>query len=318
MIRTSSTLTSGLHAATRSPDRRTRDPALRQEFERMRFCPIQDRNGRCSRFVDYMLGALIRHGINQQYDLEDALQRIVFWMLSPVGERGLPRNSLFDFDENRPYDLRIGNPLQAIFRQYLSNAVTTIGMGKIPALRRVQYPKQVVHRLRTSRKRSGLRHRFRRGDSQPCPELRSRDAERPIGFASTAFDARRCHWLICSCRSSRARELVCSEAGSVIPLPTRGGKMIVQTISQYAQQTHNWSLLNLLDRIQNPDAPAATSGTRTIRTGVVARRTGLPQHRRCLGKEQSQRIDGRFGQSPPPMDGKATTRPEQFLLKPPL
>jgi hypothetical protein len=32
-----------------------------------------------------------------------------------------------------------------------------------------------------------------------------------------------------------------------------GRKMIVQTIHQYAQQTHNWSLLNLLDRIQNPD-----------------------------------------------------------------
>jgi len=81
---------------------RTRDPALRQEFEQMRVCPVQDRNGRCSRFIDYLLGALIRHGINQQYDLEDALQRIVFWMLSPVGERGLPRNSLFDFDEKPP------------------------------------------------------------------------------------------------------------------------------------------------------------------------------------------------------------------------
>ena len=67
---------------------RTRDPALRQEFERMRVCPVQDRNGRCSRFVDYMLGALIRHGINQQYDLEDALQRIVFWMLSPSWRKG--------------------------------------------------------------------------------------------------------------------------------------------------------------------------------------------------------------------------------------
>ena len=32
-----------------------------------------------------------------------------------------------------------------------------------------------------------------------------------------------------------------------------GRKQIVQTISQYAQLTHNWSLLNLLDRIQNPD-----------------------------------------------------------------
>ena len=32
-----------------------------------------------------------------------------------------------------------------------------------------------------------------------------------------------------------------------------GRKVIVQTISQYAQQTGNWSLLNLLDRIQNPE-----------------------------------------------------------------
>ena len=28
---------------------RTRDPALRQAFEKMRFCPVQDRNGRCCR-----------------------------------------------------------------------------------------------------------------------------------------------------------------------------------------------------------------------------------------------------------------------------
>ena len=96
---------------------RTKDPALRQAFEQMRFCPIQDRNGRCTRFIDYIIGALIRHGVTQQYDVEDSLQRIAFWMLSPVGERGLPKKSLFDFDEGRPYDLRVGNPLQAIFRQ---------------------------------------------------------------------------------------------------------------------------------------------------------------------------------------------------------
>ena len=33
-----------------------------------------------------------------------------------------------------------------------------------------------------------------------------------------------------------------------------GRKIIVQTISQYAQRTHNWTLLHLIDRIQNPDA----------------------------------------------------------------
>ena len=122
---------------------RTKDHALRQEFERMRVCPVQDRNGRCCRFIDYVLGTLIRHGVTQQFDLEDALQRIMFWMLSPVGERGLPKKSLFDFDENRPYDLAVGNPLQAIFRKCLVNAIRTVAMGKIPALRRVQYPGRV-------------------------------------------------------------------------------------------------------------------------------------------------------------------------------
>ena len=72
--------------------------------------------------------------------LKIALQRIAFWMLSPVGERGLPKKSLFDFDESRPYDLSVGNPLQAIFRKCLVNAVRTVAAGRIPALRRVQYP----------------------------------------------------------------------------------------------------------------------------------------------------------------------------------
>ena len=231
---------------------RTRDPALRQEFERMRFCPIQDRNGRCSRFVDYMLGALIRHGINQQYDLEDALQRIVFWMLSPTGERGLPRHSLFDFDENRPYNLNLGNPLQAIFRQYLSNAVTTIGMGKIPALRRVQHP----NRLSINYGRAGndpgygtvsaeeIPNRVQNYDHEMLNDLlellrRRSTPTMPLGD------------LFLSILNGEGTRHQRSRFGHSVA--DTGRKMIVQTISQYAQQTGNWSLLNLLDRIQNPD-----------------------------------------------------------------
>ena len=122
---------------------RTKNPALRQEFEKMRTCPVRDGQGRCSRFVDYVVGALIRHGVHMQFDLDDAFQRVMFWMLSPVGERGLPKKSLFDFDESRPYDLAVGNPLQAIFRQYLTNAVRTVAAGRIPSLRRVQHPNRV-------------------------------------------------------------------------------------------------------------------------------------------------------------------------------
>ena len=35
-------------------------------------------------------------------------------MLLPVGENGERRKTIFDFDESRPYDLHLGNPLQAI------------------------------------------------------------------------------------------------------------------------------------------------------------------------------------------------------------
>ena len=168
---------------------RTKDPALRQAFEQMRDCPVQDRNGRCCRFSDYVVGALIRHGVHTQFDLEDALQRIMFWMLSPVGERGLPKKSLFDFDETRPYDLSVGNPFQAIFRKCLVNAVRTVAMGRIPALRRVQYPKRVSINYGRLRQRPGLRHHVSRRDSWSCSRLRFRDVERPPGFVAAAVHA---------------------------------------------------------------------------------------------------------------------------------
>jgi hypothetical protein len=109
---------------------RTPHLQLRQAFEQMRQF----------RFTSYILGALVRHGIHQQYDVEDCLQRIVFRMLSPVGEQGLPRSTLFDFDPNRPYNLQIGNPLEARFRTFLVRELKNITMGRIPALRRPQRP----------------------------------------------------------------------------------------------------------------------------------------------------------------------------------
>ena len=77
-------------------------------------------------FIDYVLGTLIRHGVTQQFDLEDALQRIVFLDAQPGWRRGGPKKITFRFRRETPYDLKIGNPLQAIFRQYLTNAVRTV------------------------------------------------------------------------------------------------------------------------------------------------------------------------------------------------
>ena len=91
---------------------RTHDPELRRTLEGMRRCPVRSTNGGCSRFTDYVLGALMRSGCHHQYDIDDSLQRICFRMLSPVGESGKSRRTIFDFDESRPFDLRLGNPMQ--------------------------------------------------------------------------------------------------------------------------------------------------------------------------------------------------------------
>ena len=119
---------------------RTHDPSLRKTFSDMRECPLKDGSGHCRSWADYILSALIRHSCYQRVDLEDALQYIVFRMLARVGERGLARRSLFDFDENRPYDLSVGNPLQAIFRAYLQNDLRSVCAGKISRLKTTNRP----------------------------------------------------------------------------------------------------------------------------------------------------------------------------------
>ena len=65
-------------------------------------------------------------------------------MLARTGERGLPSRSIFDFDESRPFDLRVGNPLQAIFRAYLMNDLRSVCAGKISRLKITNRPKGAV------------------------------------------------------------------------------------------------------------------------------------------------------------------------------
>ena len=85
---------------------RTRDPELRLAFSDMETCPVKDQRGRCHRFTDYIISSLWRWaGGDRTIDLEDALQYVVFHMLSRTGERNQPRKSLFDFDEDRELDL---------------------------------------------------------------------------------------------------------------------------------------------------------------------------------------------------------------------
>ena len=108
------------------------NPALQRTLEPMRDCPVKTAKG-CTSWTDYALGALIRHCANK-VDLEDAFAYVMFRLLSRVGERGQPRQCLFDMDPNREYDLAIGNPLLARFRTFLINDIRSIGAGKIRRL----------------------------------------------------------------------------------------------------------------------------------------------------------------------------------------
>ena len=69
--------------ALREVIQRTRDGQLRATLQRMVDCPIQDRRGNCRAFSTYILDALIKHGIQQQYDVEAALAYVFEKMMMP-------------------------------------------------------------------------------------------------------------------------------------------------------------------------------------------------------------------------------------------
>jgi hypothetical protein len=227
---------------------RTQDPELRRTFEGMRRCPVQGRDGRCSRFVDYVLGALLRNGCHHQYDVEDALQRIVFRMLSPVGESGRQRKTIFDFDEDRPFDLRLGNPIEVLFKVYLANEIRNILGGRIPALRTRQKtgtlsigygtdtgevsPDEIPDRM-PSGEQEMLRDIMELLRRRSTPEMPLADLFMSIlrGEGTQAQRSRFGH-----AKADMMR------------------KTIVGVIEQYAQRTQNWHLLRLLDRFRGFDA----------------------------------------------------------------
>jgi hypothetical protein len=218
---------------------RTTDPALRQAFAAMRQF----------QFANYIVGALVKNGLHQQYDPEDCLQRIVFRMLSPVGERGLSRSSLFDLDLTRPYNLQIGNPLEARFKTYLANELRNISTGRIPALRRTQRPGSLSI-----------------GYSSQDPGMVSPD-EIPGRTASSEEELLNDILAMLKQRSSPAMPLadlfqsIMAGEGTRVQRQRfghdradRGRQIIVQIIRQYAYQTQNWHLVQLLDRFQDCDA----------------------------------------------------------------
>lgn len=232
--------------------RRTQDPELRAAFETMRSCPIRDRRGGCTRFADYILGALIRNGCHQRFDIDDCLQRICFRLLSPIGERGFARRSLFDFDETAPYDLRFGNPLAARFKTYLANELRTITANRIPALQRTQRPDtlSIGYGEKGLVSPDEIPGRAENNDQ----ELVSDIVELLRRRSTPALPLVDLFYSICAGEGTRAQRARFGRAQT-----DSGRQIIVGVIEQYARQTQNWQLLKLLDRLRNVDATRAAT-----------------------------------------------------------
>jgi hypothetical protein len=200
------------------------------------------------RFCNYVLGAMIRNGIPQRYDPEDSLQRIVFKMLSPVGERGMPHSNLFDIDLNRSYDLARGNPLEARFKTYLAMELRNITAGRIPALRRTQRP-------------GSLSIGYGQDQGMVSPDEipgRATNTDQEMINDLTALLRRHSSPqlplvdLFRSIMAGEATRVQRSRFGH--DQADQGRQMIIQIIRQYAYQTQNTHLVQLLDRFQDFDA----------------------------------------------------------------
>lgn len=217
---------------------RTRDPALRQAFSAMRSFG----------FAAYILGSLARNGVQYQFDIEDCLQRIVFRMLSSVGERGMPHSGLFDLDLNRAYDLARGNPLEARFKTYLAMELRNITAGRIPAVRLTQ-------------RQGSLSIGYGREQGTVSPDEipgRAVGGEQEMLDDLIALLRRRSTPqmpLVDLFHSMLAGEGMKSQRARFgYDRADEGRQVIVQIVRQYAYQTQNWHLVQLLDKFLNPDA----------------------------------------------------------------
>ena len=96
-------------------------------------CPIRDTRGTCRTFTDYAVAALVKNGIHQRYDLEQAFAYVMEKMFMSKMETGEGRKTVFGSFEERP-GLVEGNPLQGRFMSFLTYTINNIRKGKIPRL----------------------------------------------------------------------------------------------------------------------------------------------------------------------------------------
>ena len=189
-------------------------------------------------------------------------------MLGAVGERGLPHKGVFDFDESRPFDLRLGNPVRVLFKKYLSNEIRSISMGCIPSIRTIQRPGRLTIGQGGDDPGTVSPDDIPDRPQSDEPELMN-DLDELLRRQSTP-DLNLVD-LFHSLLAKEGPEVQSRRFG--MPQVARGRRMIIQTIERYAQETQNWHLQRLLgkfrERYPSRFAPPQQSKRRTAATGTT-------------------------------------------------
>jgi len=245
---------------------RTQDPVLRQKFVEMLDCPLRDTRGGCRSFSDYILSALVKNGVHQQYDIEAALGYVFEKLMMPVSEKGEPRTTLFSgFDADHP---DAPQQLQARFMLFLQYAVRNIRKGKVPRLsnteRRPQGTVSIVPgRTAKDEPAAGVSPEqiaARPSDDTDLQELiqditlllRQKEKAYPVNLTGLF-------------QSMMAGENVAQQRKQFGDRTARVGRqIIVRTMEEYALSTGNHRLLRLLDQFKDFKANQPSPPRRTL------------------------------------------------------
>ncbi len=230
---------------------RTKDPVLKATFERMRDCNIKTSSGSCISFANYLVGALIRNNIHRHSDPEQALNYMAFRLLSPVGESGKRKGTLWDFDESRPYAPG-DNPLEARFKTFVMNDIRTLTGHKIRRLRNLDRSPGTIS-ITPGRSKDDSQAGIGAGDipgreSGGEDELLADIMELLRKKSTPDFDLVALFRSILAGEGTRFQRQFFGHSKA-----DEGRKIIVATIRQYATATENYGLLRLLHRIENPE-----------------------------------------------------------------
>jgi hypothetical protein len=240
--------------------RKTKDETLRSRFEEMLTCPIRDARGNCKSFVTYILGALIKNGIHERYDVEQTLNYIMEKMLLARTETGDAKGTVFGTFEERPGLLQ-GNPAQARFMSFLTYAINNIKRGKIPRLANVERRPQGTVSIGQGRSKAGDDYGGVSPEAIPAHsssdtslgELVSdisdllRKQERETGLPLVKMF----NGMIEGEKTDQQRRVYGDGSAR------KGREIILQTIEQYARSTDNHFLLRQVELLKghNPTKP---------------------------------------------------------------